>query len=145
MTNDYLGEMILGHLGRIDHWLEKAHRGRTLPSAKTLREYFATNITITTAGYFCTTPLLTAINEIGVNRILFSIDTPYENITEGSLWLDSLPMNPGDIAKIGRENVLELIPQLKARMQSAEVAKLQQDQTRSLWRPQPGFETKPRI
>lgn len=89
--------------------------------------------------------LFAAINEIGVNRILFSIDTPYENITEGSLWLDNLPMNPADITRIGRENVLDLIPQLKARMQSAEVVKLQQDSTRSLWRPQPGFETKPRI
>lgn len=137
--------MITGHLGRIDHWLDKAHRGRHLPAQRTLREYMETNVYITTAGYFCTPPLLNAITEIGVNRILFSVDTPYENITEGSVWLDTLPISHGDIAKIGRTNTLELFPQLRTRMRSAEVQKLQQDRERVLWMPQPGFETKARM
>lgn len=134
-----LGEGILGQLGRIDHWLEKAHRGRSLPARKTLREYLETNVYITTAGYFCTPPLLSAITEIGVSRILFSIDTPYENITEGATWLDTLPISNGDIAKIGRGNALELFPQLERRMRSVEAAKLQQDRTKVLWMQQPGF------
>lgn len=145
LTARRLGEMILGHLGRIDHWLDKAHRGRHLPAQRTLREYFETNIFITTAGYFCTPPLLNAIVEIGVSRILFSIDTPYENITEGSTWLDTLPISSRSIEKIGRTNTLDMIPRLKARMRSAEVAQLQKDRSRALWTPQPGFETKARI
>lgn len=132
--------MLIGHLGRIDHWLEKRDRGRSLPAKKTLREYLESNVSITTAGYFCTPPLLHAITEIGVGRILFSVDTPYENITEGATWLDTLPISQGDIIKIGRTNTLELFPQLKARMRSAEVEKLQQDRSRVLFTTNPGFE-----
>lgn len=132
--------MILGHLGRIDHWLDKAHRDRHLPAKRTLREYLETNVFITTAGYFCTPPLLNAIVEIGVDRILFSIDTPYENITEGSTWLDTLPISHGNIVKIGRTNTLDLLPQLRARMRSEEVAALQDDRQLPLWTEQPGFE-----
>lgn len=132
--------MILGHLGRIDHWLDKAHRDRHLPAKRTLREYLETNVFITTAGYFCTPPLLNAIVEIGVDRILFSIDTPYENITEGSTWLDTLPISHGNIVKIGRTNTLDLLPQLRARMRSEEVAILQEDRQLPLWTEQPGFE-----
>ncbi|KAJ9603638.1 hypothetical protein H2200_011824 [Cladophialophora chaetospira] len=136
----HMGEMILGHLGRIDHWLEKRDRGRGLPAKKTLRDYFETNISITTAGYFCTPPLLTAITEIGVGRVLFSVDTPYENITEGATWLDTLPMNQGDILKIGRTNALDLLPSLKKRMRSKDVEDLQRDRQRVLFTTNPGFE-----
>jgi 2,3-dihydroxybenzoate decarboxylase len=135
----------MGHLGRIDHWLDKAHRGRHLPAQKTLREYMETNVFITTAGYFNTPPLLAAMTEIGVSRIMFSIDTPYENITEGSTWLDTLPISQGDIVKIGRQNALDLFPQLQRRLRSNEVEKLQKDRPRVLWTSQPGFEAKARI
>ncbi len=131
--------MLIGHLGRIDHWLEKRDRGRLLPAKKTLREYLETNVFITTAGYFCTLPLLNAISEIGVGRVLFSIDTPYENITEGATWFDTLPISHGDIIKMGRTNTLELIPQLQARLRSDEVEKVQMDRTRILFTKNPGF------
>ena len=85
--------MILNHLSRIDHWLEKRNRGRNLPAKKTLREYFEQNVYITTAGHFSTPVLIHAITEIGVGRILFSVDTPYENVTEGATWLDTLPIS----------------------------------------------------
>lgn len=137
--------MIIGHMGRIDHWLEKAHHGRSLPAKRTLRYYFENNITITTAGYFCTTPLLSAMTEIGASRILFSVDTPYENITEGSTWLDTLPISQGDIVKIGRTNALALLPRLKARMRTAEVEALQQNRDRDLWLPQAGFRSVSRL
>lgn len=136
----WTGELLLGQLGRIDHWLEKRDRGRGLPAKKTLREYLETNVSITTAGYFCTPPLLNAITEIGVDRILFSVDTPYENITEGSTWLDTLPINQASIVKMGRTNTLKLFPQLEARLRSLEVEALQKDRNRVLFTTNPGFE-----
>jgi hypothetical protein len=134
------GELLLGQLGRIDHWLEKRDRGRGLPAQKTLREYLENNVSITTAGYFCTPPLLNAITEIGVDRILFSVDTPYENITEGSTWLDTLPMNQASIEQIGRTNALKLFPQLHARLRSSDVEALQKARKRVLFTTNPGFE-----
>lgn len=131
--------MIPAHLGRIDHWLEKKDRGRTLPCQKTLREYFETNVFLTTAGNFSTTALVHGISEVGSDRILFSVDTPYENITEGATWFDNVPISHGDLAKIGRGNALRLFPQLSSRLRTAEVEKLQKDCKAALFLHQAGF------
>ena len=131
--------MLLSHLTRMDHWLEKRSRGRNLPSQKTLREYFEHNIYITTAGVFSTPTLLHAITEIGVGRVLFSVDTPYENITEGATWIDTLPISNTDIAKIGRENALELFPKLQKVLKTAETDHLQNDRQRTLFTRNPGW------
>ena len=132
--------MILNHLGRMDHWLEKRNRGRNLPSKKTLREYFEQNFFITTAGIFSTPTLVHAITEIGVGRIMFSVDTPYENITEGATWIDTLPISHTDVAKVGRTNAFELFPTLKRVLRTAETELLQTDRQRVLFTTNPGFE-----
>ncbi|KAK4941640.1 hypothetical protein LTR10_018518 [Elasticomyces elasticus] len=135
----HMGEMIPAHLGRIDHWLEKKDRGRTLPAQKALREYFETNVFLTTAGNFSTTALIHGISEVGSGRILFSVDTPYENITEGATWFDNVPISYGDLAKIGRGNALRLFPQLTSRLRTGEVEKLQKDRKSALFMYQAGF------
>jgi len=131
--------MIPAHLGRIDHWLEKRDRGRTLPCQKTLRHYLESNVFLTTAGNFSTTALMHAISEIGVDRILFSVDTPYENITEGAIWLDTLAISTSDVNKVGRSNALGLFPQLGTRLRTTVVECLQSDRERTLYLPQAGF------
>ena len=75
---------------------------------------------------------------------MFSVDTPYENITEGAAWLDTLPISHGDVARIGRTNALELFPRLKPRLRSTEVAELQKNRSRVLFTPNPGFEDSPK-
>ena len=98
-----------------------------------------TNVFITTAGYFSTAPLTYAITEIGADRILFSVDTPYENIAEGATWLDTLPISHSDVAKIGRLNTLKLFPRLQNRLRSSETESLQEDRQRVLYTPNAGF------
>ena len=134
--------MIPAHLGRINHWLEKKDRGRRLLCQKTLREYFETNIYLTMAGNFSTTALLHAISEVGTDRVLFSIDTPYENITEAATWFDNFPLSGADLLKMGRVNTLSLFPRLNTRLRSVEVEKLQRDQRTASWLGQAGFPTK---
>jgi predicted TIM-barrel fold metal-dependent hydrolase len=131
--------MIPGHLDRTNHWLEKKDRGRTLPCKKTLHEYFETNVFLTTAGNFSTTALLQAISEVGSDLILFSVDTPFENITEGATWLDTLPISGGDQAKIGRHNSLQLFPRLSTRLRTAGVKNLQKQCSKALYLNQTGF------
>ena len=132
--------MLLSHLARTDHWLEKRDRGRHLPAQKTLREYFAQNVYITTAGNFSTATLVHALTEVGADRVLFSVDTPYENITEGATWLDTAPISLGDISRIGRGNALALFPKLERVLQTEETEKLQRDRERVLFTTNPGFE-----
>ena len=132
--------MILNHLGRMDHWLEKRDRGHGLPSKKTLREYFEQNLYITTAGIFSTPTLIHAVTEIGSERILFSVDTPYENITEGATWIDTLPISLTDAARVGRTNALKLFPNLERVLQTSQTEHLQIDRPRVLFTTNPGFE-----
>lgn len=132
--------MVLNHLTRMDHWLEKRSRGRGLPSQKTLRDYFEQNIYITTAGLFSTPTLIHAVTEIGVGRVLFSVDSPYESITEGATWIDTLPISHTDVAKIGRFNALELFPKLKGVLRSSETVRLQNDRQRALFTNHPGWQ-----
>lgn len=79
------------------------------------------------------------MTEIGADRIMFSVDTPYENITEGATWLDTLPINHKDVTKIGRLNALTLFPKLKHRLRSQETEALQEDRQRVLFTSNPGF------
>ncbi|KAK4688135.1 hypothetical protein P7C73_g1992, partial [Tremellales sp. Uapishka_1] len=73
-------QVIVGHLGehlpfdmwRINHWLEEVHRPRgNVKMQKTVRDYFAQNIWITTSGHFSTSTLEYCMTEVGVERILF--------------------------------------------------------------------------
>jgi len=70
-----MGEKILVDLWRINHWLEDVHKPRgTVQMKRTIREYFATNIRVTTSGDFSTNVLKYVISEIGVDCIMFSAD-----------------------------------------------------------------------
>ncbi|KAF8202616.1 2,3-dihydroxybenzoate decarboxylase, partial [Mycena galopus ATCC 62051] len=107
----HMGEHIPFDLWRLDHKLDR-DRFPDMQMAKhrTIRDYFATNMHITTSGNFSTRSLHGAIAEISASRIMFSIDYPYEDgLMEGSTWLDTLPLSQPDILAIGRENALRLL------------------------------------
>jgi gamma-resorcylate decarboxylase len=95
--------IILGHLGeglpasiwRVDHRIAKTPKG--IPAKKSMSEYLRTNFVLTTSGNFRTPTLLDAIAEVGAERILFSVDYPFEDLAEGARWLDS-----AEIPEVGR-------------------------------------------
>jgi gamma-resorcylate decarboxylase len=102
--------VILGHLGeglpyniwRADHRIARTPRG--IPAKKTMAEYLRTNFYLTTSGNFRTQTLLAAMSEVGADRILFSVDYPFEDIAEGSAWLNGASISEADRTKIGRTN-----------------------------------------
>ena len=55
------------------------------------------DIHITTSGYFTQPPLRCAIDVVGIDRLLFSVDYPFSANTRGRAFLDSVPkmLNPG--------------------------------------------------
>lgn len=107
-------QVILGHLGehipfdmwRINHWFEDRKKllKPGLDCKKTIREYFNENFWITTSGHFSTTTLNFVKDEVSADRILFSVDYPFETFEDGCTWFDNAEMNTGDRLKIGREN-----------------------------------------
>jgi gamma-resorcylate decarboxylase len=108
--------VILGHMGeglpynlwRIDHrnaWVKAPPRYK---AKKTIATYFHANFFITTSGNFRTQALIDAMLEMGTDRILFSIDWPFENIDHAADWLDAASISDSDRIKIGRTNAVRL-------------------------------------
>lgn len=108
--------IILGHLGeglpftlpRVEHRL-RHQRGETHGNhQKAPMEYLRNNFYLTTSGVFRTQALLDTLLEVGADRILFSVDYPYESMEEISSWFDSCPISENDRLKIGSENAKKL-------------------------------------
>jgi predicted TIM-barrel fold metal-dependent hydrolase len=103
----HLGEGIPAYLWRIDHrndWMKAPHR---------VADYFRDNFVLTTSGNFSTSALSQAIAEIGIERVLWSADYPFEDISDAADWIDAAPLSEEDRQKIGRGNAQRLF-KLKA-------------------------------
>lgn len=108
----HLGEHIPFDLWRINHWFEDIKKPLGLDCKKTIRDYFQQNIWITTSGHFSTPTLKYCIEEIGVERILFSIDFPFESFEDACNWYDGIDNaldSKQDVLDIGRENAKKLL------------------------------------
>ena len=102
----HLGERIPFDLWRLDHRLKKSPQG--IPAKKTMREYMCNNIHLTTSGQFYDPPLHLAMHEVGVERIMFSVDYPFETTKDACTWFDSAELSKADRLTIGRNNAINL-------------------------------------
>lgn len=104
-------QLILGHLGegipflmaRIDEALS-----RDTPT-KTFRKLFTDHFHVTTSGFFSDPALACCIAEMGVDRILFSIDWPFVENAPGVDWLRTFALGDADKAKIFGGNAKRLL------------------------------------
>jgi len=121
-------QVIVGHLGehipydfwRINHWLEDvkkplAAKAGDVICKKTIYDYFNNNIYLTTSGHFSTPTLKYLAEYVRHERLLFSVDYPYETIENGCGWWDGDVENikkalGGEDAykAVGRENAKKL-------------------------------------
>jgi 2,3-dihydroxybenzoate decarboxylase len=105
-------KIILGHLGeglpfslwRIDMALQR-QGNRATPFRDCFREHFW----ITTSGNFSTPALLCCVMEMGVDRILFSVDYPFVLNPPGMQWMKDVPLGTEDRAKILSGNARKLL------------------------------------
>jgi predicted TIM-barrel fold metal-dependent hydrolase len=105
-------KIVLGHLGealpflvwRIDNALAR-------PGQKPVRfrDVFCRHFYVTTSGFFSDPALLCCVQELGVDRILFSVDYPFEANPPGPRWLESVPLCDEDKAKIASGNAKRLL------------------------------------
>ena len=104
----HCGEMVPFMLDRIDAMLDPARLG---PARMALKpsEYFLRNIWVTTSGLFSLPPVLCAVQVLGVDRVLFSVDYPFGDNAAGRALLDTLPLAPADKAKIAGGNAEQVL------------------------------------
>ena len=48
------------------------------------------------------------MSEMGADRVMFSVDWPFEDVGEGCVWFDKAAMSEADRYKIGRDNAIKL-------------------------------------
>jgi len=104
----HLGEGIPAYLWRIDNrnnWMKAPHK---YAAKKPVADYVRNNFVLTTSGNFSTSALNQAIAEIGIERVLWSADYPFEDISHAADWIDAAPLSEVDREKIGRGNALKL-------------------------------------
>jgi 2,3-dihydroxybenzoate decarboxylase len=105
-------KIILGHLGetlpfllwRIDHAMS---RPGNKPVA--FRDTFCEHFYVTTSGFFSNPALLCCVMEMGVDRVIFSVDYPFVENPPGTQWIDNVPLSAEDRAKILNGNVRKLL------------------------------------
>ena len=51
---------------------------------------------------------MNAVEELGAERVMFSVDWPFEDIGEGAEWFDTAEIGEAERVKIGRSNAIRL-------------------------------------
>ncbi len=102
----HLGERIPYDLWRLDHRIRKSPQG--IPAKKSMRDYMLSNVHLTTSGNFYDPTLHFAMNEMGVDRIMFSVDYPFETTADAAIWFDKSEISEADRLQIGRTNAINL-------------------------------------
>jgi len=105
-------QIILGHMGETLPFL--IHREtETLRAVgaggKTFRDVFCNHFYITTSGYYSTPALQFTITEMGIDRVLFSVDYPYVDSKAGTDWMKGVQMSAADKEKIYGGNARRLL------------------------------------
>jgi 2,3-dihydroxybenzoate decarboxylase len=102
----HLGEHIPYDLWRIDARMRFSPRGYAgkLP----LGEYFKKHFYVTTSGNFCDPSFQCALEVMGVDRMLFCTDYPFEKMDDAANWFDNTPLSDADRLRIGRTNAIKL-------------------------------------
>ena len=92
---------------RIDHRISQTPRG--IPARRKMADYLGDNVYLTVSGNFRTPTLIDAMMEVGSDRIMFSVDYPFEQTIEAVKWFDELHISERDRRKIGRTNAMALL------------------------------------
>jgi gamma-resorcylate decarboxylase len=104
----HLGEGIPVQLWRIDHrngWMQAPHK---YAARHDVAHYFRKHFHLTTSGNFHTASLVNAVTELGAERVMFSIDWPFEAVDEAAAWFDRAEIGAAERGKIGRDNAVRL-------------------------------------
>ena len=110
-------QIILGHLGEgipFYLWRINANLGTRAnpgfkPGSKSFRDIFCEHFYVTTSGFFSNPALQCTITEMGIDRVMFSVDYPYADNAAATKWIGALPLDDAGKAKILSGNVKRLL------------------------------------
>ncbi|MEA3194852.1 MAG: 5-carboxyvanillate decarboxylase [Betaproteobacteria bacterium] len=109
--------VVVGHLGeglpfwlfRLDFMHASMVRAERYPGVKPLQrklsEYFKENIWVTTSGMQWQPAILFAISVLGIERVMYAMDYPYQFVPDEVKVTDGLPISAADRKKLYQDNV----------------------------------------
>ena len=105
-------QVVVGHLGEgLPFMLPRMNRNlppETTKLQRPMAAYLRENIHYTFAGFNFPATFLDLYLEVGVDRIMFSVDHPYGSMTEARAFLDHIPVSPADRDRIAHGNAERL-------------------------------------
>ena len=109
-------KLILGHMGETlpyQLWRFNSRWAISNKGSKKLKllpsEYFKKNFWCTTAGVCSDEPLRCAIDALGTDRVMFSVDYPFEKSEHAGLWIDNANLSVAEKSMVCYENAKSLL------------------------------------
>jgi len=107
-------QVIIGHMGEgLPYALARSSGILSGPShlKQTIADYFRSNLHVTTSGYFTQAPLKCAVEVVGIDRMMFSVDYPFSANTKGRKFLTDAAgwLSEGDFKKLAGGNAQRLL------------------------------------
>ena len=103
-------QIVVGHMGEgLPFMLPRLEAsGRATKLQRSLGDYLRQNVHYTFAGFNFTATFLNLLLEVGVDRIMFSVDYPYGSMADAHAFLMQLPVSAADRARIAHGNAERL-------------------------------------
>jgi predicted TIM-barrel fold metal-dependent hydrolase len=106
-------QIIIGHMGEGLPYALARSSGVLSRELKHLplsvAQYFHRNFHVTTSGYFTRPPFACALEVVGIDRLLYSVDYPFSPNTKGRDFLNSLDLTDDAMAKLTHGNAEALL------------------------------------
>ncbi|HEV2645452.1 MAG TPA: amidohydrolase family protein [Acidobacteriaceae bacterium] len=106
-------QLIIGHMGEgLPYWLLRSSDMLSKASShlrQPVADYFRTNIHLTTSGFFTQPPLRCAIDVIGMDRLMYSVDYPFASNAAGRKFLSETQLSKEDLARLTHRNAETLL------------------------------------
>jgi predicted TIM-barrel fold metal-dependent hydrolase len=104
-------QIVVGHMGETLPFM--IERVNAMPPSMTglkkpVSAYLRENVHYTFSGFNFLPTFLDLLLEVGVDRIMFSTDHPYQPMAAGQTFLNSLPVSPSDRERIAHGNAERL-------------------------------------
>jgi len=105
-------QVVIGHMGEaIPFMLPRMNRNlppQVTKLARPFGDYLRQNVHYTFGGFNFAPTFLNLLLEVGVERIMFSVDYPYGSMEEGKSFLQHIPVSEADRERIAHGNAERL-------------------------------------
>jgi predicted TIM-barrel fold metal-dependent hydrolase len=103
-------QIVLGHLGEgLPFLLWRISDALSRDNDYPFREKFCNHFHITTSGNFSDPAMVCSMMEMGIDRIMFSVDYPFAPNLQGTEWMENISLSPDDKKKVLSGNAETLL------------------------------------